>query len=188
MLGLIIFLGIHLTRVLAPAWREGLIASRGEAVWKGAYTAISLIGFALIIWGYGMARRDAAVLWVAPALIKQLAIALNLLAFILLAAAYVPRNHIKSAIGHPMVAGTKTWALAHLISNGRLPALILFGSFLLWSVVLFAASRRRDRAQGVTYAKGETAQTIMTLIAGAVAWAAFTYWLHALLIGIAPLH
>jgi uncharacterized membrane protein len=111
---------------------------------------------------------------------------LNLPAFILLAAANSRGNSIKAAVGHPMALGVKVWAFAHLIANGMLADVVLFGAFFVWSVADFAASRRRDRREGTTYPAGTPARTAMTVVIGIVVWAAFAFWLHAWLIGVAP--
>jgi uncharacterized membrane protein len=101
-------------------------------------------------------------------------------------AAYVPRNGIKARLHHPMVLGVKTWALAHLLANNTLADLLLFGGFLAWSVLVFVAARRRDRAAGTTYARGSMGRTLLTMAIGAVAWVVFALWAHAWLFGVAP--
>ena len=111
---------------------------------------------------------------------------LTAISFILLAATYVPRNRIKSSLHHPMLLGVKVWALAHLLANGNLADLILFGSFLAWAIVCFSASRRRDRAAATTYPGGNMAGTLATLAIGLVAWAVFALWLHERWIGVRP--
>lgn len=186
-LGLVLFLGVHSSRMLAGGWRERLVQRLGAAPWKGLYSVLSLVGLALLIWGYGQARQTPVQIWNPPVGMRHLAALLTLLAFVLLAAAYVPGNQIKARLHHPMVLGVKTWALAHLLANGTLSGLLLFGSFLAWAVALFVVSRRRDRAAGVVYAPGSADRTVLTVAVGALAWAAFAMWLHGLLIGIRPL-
>jgi uncharacterized membrane protein len=112
--------------------------------------------------------------------------ALVLLAFILIAAAYVPGNRIKSAIGHPMIAGVKTWAFGHLLSAFSLAGFVLFGAFFVWAIVDFAASRRRDRVAGIVYPPGSAARDALTCAIGFAAWFVFAFWLHGPLIGVAP--
>lgn len=185
--GLILFLGAHSMRIFAEDLRENLIARIGEIKWKGLITLISIAGFALIIIGYGNARMTPVELWQPPLWGRHLALLLNLLAFILLVAAYIPRNSIKAKIGHPMVAGVKIWALAHLLANGTLADLLLFGSFLLWAVLDFRISRKRDRAHSVVRAPGAMANNVLTVVVGVALWAAFLLWLHARLIGVQPL-
>ncbi|MCC7313077.1 MAG: NnrU family protein, partial [Sulfuritalea sp.] len=119
-LGLVLFLGIHSVRIFANDWRDAQLARLGLLPWKGVYALISAVGLGLIIWGYGLARVDPVVLWLPPVWTRHLAALLTLPAFILLVAAYLPGSHIKAKIGHPMVAGVKIWALAHLLANGNL--------------------------------------------------------------------
>lgn len=185
-LGLILFLGVHSTRALAAGWRDAMIAKRGEGVWKGVYSVLSLVGFVLLVYGYGIARAEPVVLWVPPIWTRHVAALLTIPAFILLAAAYVPRNRIKAAVGHPMILGTKVWALAHLIANGNLADLLLFGGFLVWAVLAFRAARRRDRAAGTRYPSGAASLTLVTVAVGLIAWVVFAFALHGWLIGVRP--
>ncbi len=185
--GLLLFLGVHSTRLLADDWRSRTIARLGPMPWKGLYALVSLAGLALLVWGYGVARQQPLQLWSPPVGLRHMASLLTLLAFVLLAAAYVPGNHIKARWHHPMLLGTKTWALAHLLANGTLAGVLLFGSFLVWAVLMFISSRRRDRRQAVVYAPGTAGRTWLTVAVGTLAWAAFAFWLHGLLIGIRPI-
>jgi uncharacterized membrane protein len=185
-LGLVLFLGAHSVRVFADDWRAAQLAARGEGLWKGAYSLLSLVGLVLIVHGYGLARAAPVELWNPPVWTRHLASLLTLAAFVLLAAAYVPRTRIKSAVGHPMVLGVKVWAFAHLLSNGRLADLVLFGAFLVWAIVLYGASRRRDRRQGTRYVAGPASRDAIAVVVGVVAWAAFAFWLHGALIGVRP--
>jgi uncharacterized membrane protein len=185
-LGLVLFLGIHSSRILAPALRSRVIAQRGEGAWKGPYALLSLAGFALLIWGYGLARQDPVLLWTPPVWTRHAAALLVLVAFVLVTAAYVPGNGIKARLHHPMVLGVKVWAFAHLIANQTLADVLLFGGFLVWAVFAFAASRRRDRAEGTVYPPGSTSRTALTVVIGIVAWAVFAFWGHAWLIGVQP--
>jgi uncharacterized membrane protein len=185
-LGLVVFLGIHSTRIVAEGPRQAFIAQRGEKAWKGLYTVVSLVGFALLVWGYGQARQQPVVLWAAPTWLRHVAALLTLISFVLLAAAYVPRNAIKARLHHPMTVGVKVWAFAHLIANNTLADVLLFGGFLAWSIATFAAARRRDRANGTTYAAGTASGTAITMVIGVVTWVAFALWLHGPLIGVRP--
>lgn len=185
-LGMVLFLGVHSVRVFADGWRGSLIARRGEGVYKGLYSLASIAGFALIVWGYGLARTAPVDLWMPPVWTRHLAALLTIPAFVLLAAAYVPGTRIKAAVGHPMVLGVKVWAFAHLISNGRLADVVVFGGFLAWAVLLYIASRRRDRRAGTRYTAGPASRDMIAIAVGLVAWAAFAFWLHGLLIGVRP--
>jgi uncharacterized membrane protein len=186
-LGLIVFLGVHSVRIVADGWRTQMLQKVGEAAYKGTYTVFSLLGFGLIIWGFGVARESPVQLWAPPVALRHLALLLTLVAFIFLAAAYVPRNGIKARFHHPMVLGVKTWALAHLLVNGNVAHVVLFGSFLAWAVVNFIAARKRDRAQGASYLAGTSKATVLAVVTGVGGWVLFTYWLHGMLIGIRPL-
>ncbi|MBU6416041.1 MAG: NnrU family protein, partial [Xanthomonadaceae bacterium] len=153
-LGLILFLGAHSVHMLAPHWRERVVARIGLLPWKGLYSLVAIAGFVLIVIGFGMARANPHLLYLPPPWLKHLNALFTLVAFVLVAAAYVPRNHLKAKIGHPMVAGVKLWALGHLLAIGYLHDVVLFGAFLVWAVADFAVSRRRDRAAGTTYPAG----------------------------------
>lgn len=185
-LGLVIFLGVHSIRMVAPGWRELQMMRRGVTAWKGIYTIASLIGFALIVYGYGQMRLDPSVLWVPPLWTRHLAALMMLLAFICIAAAYIPGNIIKAKFGHPMLAAVKTWALAHLITNGMLADVILFGSFLIWSILQFRTSRRRDKANGTIHAHLSMTRDILVFIFGIAGVAVFALFLHQWLIGVRP--
>lgn len=184
--GLVLFLGVHSTRVYANDWRNRTLSRMGQKPFKGIYALLSLAGFVLLVWGYGQARQQGVMLWSPPIGMRHLAALLTLVAFVLLAAAYVPGNQIKAKVHHPMVLGIKVWAGAHLLANGSLADTVLFGSFLVWSVLLFAASRRRDRREQTVYAAGTAGATAITVVVGLVAWAVFAFWLHRVLIGVSP--
>ena len=186
LLGLGLFLGVHSIRIFAEPWRTQTVARVGEGTYKGVYTLLSVAGFVLIVWGFGVARDTPMQIWVPPAGMRHAASLLTLAAFVFLAAAYVPRNHIKARFHHPMVLGVKTWALAHLLATGSVAHVVLFGSFLAWAVANFVTARRRDRATGVVYAAGTWTGTVVTVAVGLAAWATFALWLHGMLIGIKP--
>lgn len=185
-LGLVIFLGVHSVRVFAAPWRDATRARLGEGAWKGLYSLVSLAGFVAICWGYGLARQAPVTLWVPPTGMRHAASLLTLGSFVLLAAAYIPRNVFKARWGHPMLLGTKLWAVAHLLANGNLADVLLFGGFLAWAVVLFIVSRRNDRASGATYPAASRTGTAVSVLVGMAAWVVFAFWAHGLLIGVRP--
>ncbi|MCU0967295.1 MAG: NnrU family protein [Rubrivivax sp.] len=185
-LGLVLFLGTHSVRIVAEGWRTRMRDRLGENGWKGIYSVLALAGFVMIVMGYGAARQDPVPLWTPMLWARHLASLLTLLALILLAAAYVPRNGIKARLHHPMVLGVKVWAFAHLLANHTLADLVLFGSFLVWAVLDFRAARARDRAAGTVYPAGTLAGTAIAVAAGFVAWAVFAFWAHTALFGVAP--
>lgn len=184
--GLVLFLAIHSARIFAEDTRTRFIAARGELAWKGLYALVSIAGFVMIVYGYGEARAAPIALWQPPVWTRHLAALLMLPAFIMLAAAYIPGNGIKARLKHPMLLGTKTWALAHLLSNGNLADVLLFGGFLVWAVLCFRACRQRDRAAGKVYESRGVTRTLGAVAIGVVAWFVFAMYLHAALIGVAP--
>ncbi len=183
-LGLTLFLATHSIRIFADGWRTRTIARVGQNPWKGVYSLISIAGIVLLAWGYGQARLESSVLYDPPAFMHQIAGLLMLISFVLVAAAYVPANHIKSTIGHPMVAGVAVWAIAHLLSNGRLADVVLFGVFMAWAIGDFISARKRDRAAGTVYPAGQAMRTALAAAAGVGVWVVFVYGLHFWLIGV----
>lgn len=186
-LGLVLFLGVHSIRILANDWRTQQRARLGEMRWKAFYSVVSIIGFVLIVVGFGLARQHPVLLYVPPVGLRHLNALFTLLAFVLVAAAYVPANHFKAKLGHPMLAGVKVWAFGHLLATGMLHDVLLFGAFLLWAIVDFVSARRRDRADGVVYPAGTAKGDVIAVVAGVVGWAVFAWWLHAWLIGVNPM-
>jgi uncharacterized membrane protein len=183
--GMLLFFATHSTRIVADGWRNRQVARLGEKKWKGMYAAVSLVGLGLMIWGYGP-TRIAPDLWPTPIWTRHLAALLTLPAFILIVAAYMPGNHFKSVLGHPMLAGVVLWAFAHLLTNTRPGDLLLFGVFLVWAVIAFVASRLRDRRTGTRYPQGTLARDVGVVAIGTAAWAAFAFVGHAWLIGVRP--
>lgn len=185
-LGLVVFLGVHSVRIVADDWRTARIAAMGERPWKLAYTVVSLIGFALIVYGYGQARQATALLYAPPIWMRHVAALLTLPAFILIAAAYVKGTRIKARVGHPMILGVKLWAFAHLLANGTAADVVLFGAFLVWAVLDYAAARKRDRVAGTVYPVGPVSRDLIAVGVGGLAWAVFGFVLHGPLIGVRP--
>jgi uncharacterized membrane protein len=186
-LGLVLFLGIHSTRVFADGWRSGMVARLGPLPWKGLYSVVSILGFIVLIWGFRQARQESLVLWSSPRWMAHVTAVLMVFSFILLVSAYVPGNWFKARWHHPMVLGVKVWALAHLLSNGVAADVVLFGAFLVWAVLSFAAARRRDRQNGTVYPPGNAIGTSIAIAVGLVAWSVFALLLHGPLIGVRPL-
>jgi uncharacterized membrane protein len=184
--GLILFLGVHSARIVADRWRAERIAAMGERRWKLVYTVVSLIGFVMVVYGYGQARQATTLLYASPVWTRHVAAALTLIAFVLVAAAYVKGTRIKSAVGHPMILGVKVWAVAHLVANGTVADVVLFGAFLVWAIVDYAAARRRDRAAGMAYPAGPLSRDATAIVIGTVAWVVFAFYLHGPLIGVRP--
>lgn len=185
-LGLLLFLGVHSVRIFAEDWRTTTRQRLGENTFKAAYSLLSLLGLVLLVWGFGMARETPTMLWLPPTGMRHLAALLNVIAFVFLVAAYVPGNAIKARVHHPMVLGVKTWAFAHLLANGNLAHVVLFGAFLAWAVLDFISARKRDRTLGTTYAPGKLSATLLTAVLGVLIAGVFAMWLHGLIIGVKP--
>ena len=187
-LGLVLFLGIHSVRIVADGWRARVIAGRGLMTWKAIHAAIAIAGFVLICVGLGQARQQPVVLWSPPRWTHDLAALLTLVAFILIAAAYVPANGIKARAKDPMILGVKCWAAGHLLANGSLADVVLFGSFLAWAVLDFRAARQRRRAgKEAAIAPAKRGRSAITVVVGVLAWMLFAFHLHLPLIGVQPI-
>ena len=187
--GLVLFLGVHSVRIVADGWRSRVIAARGLGAWKGLYSLASVAGFVLIVVGFGQARRAPVLLWTPPPWTHGVAMALTMLAFILVAAAYVPGNGIKARLGDPMILGVKSWAFGHLLANGTLADEVLFGSVLVWSIFDARAARRRRESGAAPAPAGEpsAARSAVAVVAGIAAWLLFGFHLHGPLIGVSPM-
>ena len=203
-LGLILFLGAHSVRIWADGWRNQTIEAYGEKAFKGVYALVSILGFYLLVVGYGEARLQTVALWSPPIFTKHISMLLMLLSSILLMATYIPRNHFKMRLGHPMVLSVKVWALSHLLANGNLADLVLFGSFLIWAVLNFRSARARDRAlllnlndaedpaaepltESESTNQPKLLSTIITLVGGMAIWVLITLVLHAKIVGVSPM-
>ncbi|MAW87336.1 MAG: NnrU family protein [Phyllobacteriaceae bacterium] len=183
-LGLVLFLGVHSVRIAAPAWADAKKASMGEGAWKGVYSIVSVIGFVLIVWGYGEARWSAPVLWSPPFWFGHITALLMVFAMIALAAYMLPAGRIKAALKHPMLVAVKIWALGHLLINGDLASILLFGSFLVWAVFDRISVKRRGVA---VPAAGPVQWDIATLVLGLALYGLFIWKLHLWLFGVLPL-
>ena len=184
-LGLVVFLGVHSIAIVAPATRDRLAARMGDGPWKGLYSLVSLAGFIFIIYGFGLARQQPVVLYTPPDWLRGVALVLMLPVFPLLFAAYLP-GRIRATVKHPLLAATKAWALAHLLANGTLADVVLFGSLLVWAVAdRISLKRRAPRPVPVLPAK--PANDAIAVTGGLVLYALFIYWAHAALFGVSPL-
>jgi uncharacterized membrane protein len=185
-LGLILFLGVHLLRVIAPGFRLSMIEKFGENGWKGLYSVLSLVTLVILIWGY--AQAPVINLWFPPTGMNHLTTTLMLFAMNCLVASLIPAGHIAVKTKHPMVLSVKIWALAHLLANGDLASMLLFIAFLAWGVVLRINYKRRQRAGDIMPRAFVSARyDAIAVVGGIVLWVVFLLWLHELLIGVAPL-
>jgi len=183
-IGLALFLGVHSVRMVAPAYRDQFIDQRGEKPWKGIYSVIAVIGLVVLIWGYGQARMDAPILYVPPVWTRHIALLLMWPALIIFIASALPAGKIKAAVKHPMILGVKIWALAHLLANGDLASVLLFGSFLVWAVGNRIACKRRGDPR---YDNPVIRNDIIAAISGSLFWIWFIIQGHRLLFGVSPI-
>jgi len=182
--GLVIFFGIHSISIVAHPLRERLVAAIGVGPFKGAYSLLSLVGFLLMLAGYSALRLEPRLLYVPPAGLQHLAALLMLPVFPLLLAAYLP-GRIRRVAKHPMLVAIKFWALAHLLANGMLADVLLFGSFLVWAVL--DRISLKNRAPRATPAAPERAgNDLLVVVGGLLLYAVFVYDLHQRLFGVAP--
>lgn len=184
--GLWLFFSFHSVRLLAPEMRDRAVARIGEPNWKLVFAGASLTGLILVVLGFSDAHLNPIHLWSPPVWTRHLAALLMVPAFILLAATYVRGSVMRARIGHPMLAGTKLWALAHLLANGTLADVVLFGSFLVWAALSFSASRKRDREAGTVRPAGRWSRDALAVAIGLVTWFLFAMYLHGLLFGVRP--
>jgi uncharacterized membrane protein len=183
-LGMAIFIGIHSVSIVAPQWRNTVAARIGEWPWKGLYAVIAFAGFWLLVNGYAEARLAPLVLYVPPAWTRHVAALLLLPVFVLLLAAYLP-GRIKMRVKHPMLLAVKLWATAHLLANGTLADVILFGGFLAWAVADRISVNRRP-ARAIPAAPVSKLNDMVAVVVGLALYALFAFRWHQTLIGVAP--
>jgi uncharacterized membrane protein len=183
-LGLVIFLGTHVFVSFREA-RASAIERLGLPAYRGMFALVSLVGLVLIIWGYAQYRaHDLIQLWSPPAFMRHITVGLMLFSAIFIVAAFVP-SHIKTRLKHPMLAGVKAWALAHLLSNGDLGSILLFGTFLAWGVYArIAAKRRGDIGGAAKPAPDGWTNDIIVLVIGTAVFLALGFWFHPYVIGV----
>ena len=187
-ISLILFLGIHLTRVIAPGFRASVIAARGERAWTLGYTVASIATLVLVIYAFGEARQETGILYTPPVWMAHLASLLMLVAMICLVASLFPPGHIAAKTKHPMVLSVKIWAFAHLLANGETASVILFSAFLAWGVVLRIALKRRERRGELVRRPFVSARyDALAVGIGALVYLLFIWRLHVWLIGVQPL-
>ena len=185
--GLVIFLGLHSIRIFGESGRERSIARLGEGPWKIVVSLLSLAGLVMIVWGFGEARWTAPALWSPPVFTRHIALLLMLISMILLASYGFKTSHIATAVHHPMLWAVAVWSFAHLLANGSAADVVLFGSFLVWSLLDLQSCYARDRANDVVYPAPASGATIAAIAVGAVVWALIVGGLHLWLFGVSPL-
>ena len=185
LLGLILFLGVHSVSIVASQWRDAQVARMGEKTWKGLYTVVSIIGLVLLVYGYGVARKAPIVLYTPPRALQHLALLLLVPVFPLLIAPYFP-GRISAAARHPMLLSVKLWATAHLLANGTLADVLLFGGFLLWAVADRISVKRRP-PRPIPGAAPRPANDVIVVVVGLALYGLFLWRGHLWLIGVSPL-
>lgn len=182
-LGLVIFLGVHSVEIVSPTFRGRAVARLGEGPYKGIYSLLSIIGFVLLIWGYGVARQQPILVYAPPLWMRHLTLLLMLPVFPLLLAAYLP-GRIKAAVKHPMLVAVKVWAFAHLLANGMLADVLLFGGFLIWAVADRISVKRRAVVRPVPGPPPGKFNDLIAVAGGLALYVVFMFWLHLKLIGV----
>ena len=183
-LGLAVFLATHVFVSFREA-RASVVERVGLPLYRSLFAIVSLAGLALIIWGYAEYRaHDLVQLWSPPAFMRHITIGLVFFAVVFVVAAFFP-SHIKTRLKHPMLAGVKTWALAHLLSNGDLGSVLLFGTFLAWGVYArIAAKRRGDVGAAAKPASNGWTNDIIVVALGTAIFLALGFWFHPYVIGV----
>lgn len=183
-LGLIIFLGVHSLSIVNEPARNRLVASMGEGPFKGLFSLASAVGLVLIVWGYGLARMEPTLIYAPPGWLRHLALLLLVPVFPMLLATYFP-GRISRTLKHPMLVALKLWAVAHLLANGMLHDVLLFGSFLAWAVVDRISLKRRA-GHPVPALPSKPANDLIAIIGGLILYGLFVMGLHQWLFGVAP--
>lgn len=183
-LGLVVFFGMHSVSIVAPAWRDGVAKRLGDIPWKIVYSVVSLVGFVLMMRGYAELRFSPQIVYVPPVGLRHVAALLMLPVFTLLIAAYLP-GRIQRLAKHPMLVAVKFWALAHLLANGMLADVLLFGSFLVWAVLdRISLKRRAERPRPM--APTSAVNNVVAVVGGLALYGAFVMGWHVRLFGVAP--
>lgn len=186
-LGLVVFFGVHSIRVVAPEWRQVAMLKHGVMRWRLRFGLITLLATALIIMGYMQMRVAPTILWTPPVWTRHIAGLMMLLSLYFVGSAIIPKTTMKRLMGYPMLIAVKLWAFSHLISNGELVDLIVFGSFLIWSTVMFSISRRRDRKAGVVAGESSVEFDLAAFVFAMVSWFAIVFYLHEIVFGVSAL-
>lgn len=183
--GLILFFAVHSISIISEPWRNRMVRRIGEMPWQGIYSVLAIIGFILIVQGYGIARQNPVILYTPPSWLRHITLILMIFVFPLLFATYIP-GKIRDTVKHPMLLAVKIWAVAHLLVNGSLADVVLFGSFLAWAVADRISMKHRIQ-RPVTPIKSNGFNDVIALILGMVVYVLFVLWLHAWLIGVSPI-
>jgi len=180
-LGLVLFLGVHSLRIFAPQWRDAQMARRGEGSWKALYSGVSIIGFAILVYGYAQARETTEILYATPQWGRSVLHVAMPIALVLLVASQLPQGNLKKRVRHPMLWGVIIWSVAHLLANGDAASVVLFGAILVWALIdLRSASRRTVQEPQVAVVWPD----LVSLLVGFALTVVFLAFLHRWLIGV----
>lgn len=180
--GLAILLGIHSLSIVSVSWRDAIATRMGENTWKRIYSLVAIIGFVLVIWGYGLARQQPIVVYTPPVWLRHIAMLLMLPVFPLVLATYFP-GRIRDRIGHPLLTATKLWAAAHLLANGMAADIVLFGAFLAWAVADRISMKRRP-VRSIPTMPAARRNDVIAVVAGLLIYLALVFGGHRLLTGV----
>jgi uncharacterized membrane protein len=184
--GLLLFLGIHSISIVAPRWRDAQATRMGENAWKGLYAIASIVSLVAMIYGYGIARQLPVMVYAPSMALRHLSFLLMLPVFPLLIAAYLP-GRIKRLARNPMLLAVILWAVSHLLANGTLNDLLLFGAFLVWAVADLISVSRRPNVRPVPSAPASAINDVIVVVAGLGLYAFVLLWAHARVVGVSPL-
>jgi uncharacterized membrane protein len=180
-LGLVLFLGVHSVRIFAPQWRDAQLATRGERSWKALYSGAAIIGFAVLVYGYGLARESTDIVYLPPEWGRSVLHVAMPIALVLIVASQLPQGNLKKRFAHPMLWGVIIWSVAHLLANGNAASVVLFGAILVWAIVNLHSARQRN---GPESQAAVVWPDLVSLLVGFVLTAAFVAFLHQWLIGV----
>jgi uncharacterized membrane protein len=183
--GLVLFFAAHAVSIVGEPWRDGMVAKLGELPWKASYSVVSLVGLVLVALGYAEARIEPIILYAPPTALRHVALLLLALVFPLLLATYLP-GRIKTATKHPTLVAVKVWAFAHLLANGSLADVLLFGSFLAWAIADRISLKRRA-PRPLPGAPPSALNDALAIVLGLGIYALFVFWLHARAFGVSPI-
>jgi uncharacterized membrane protein len=184
--GLVLFVGVHSVRIVAEGWRSRMLARVGEKTWKLGYTALALLGLALMVHGFGQARLAPEWVFVPPPWGRHANMGLMLVSMVLLVASHSPKSHYKAWLHHPMLWATVLWGAAHLMVRHQKHDAVLFGVLTVWALLALASSYARDRRERVVYPRPALKNTLIATAVGAALYLALVLGLHKLMTGLSP--
>ncbi len=185
LLGIAAFFGVHSVRIVAAGWRQRTIDKIGLGAWKGGYSVLALVGLTLLVFGYGAARTTPVIVYAPPFWLRHVALLMLVPVFPLILSVYLP-GRIKRMAKHPMLVAVKLWAMAHLLANGMLADVLLFGAFLVWAVLDRISMKRRPPSTVPSAPPGRF-NDVIAVVAGLALYVAFIMKLHRVITGIDPL-